>query len=81
MSTGATSDVHGHVVAQSDYTLNLQPPQTTHDIEASLDAIVKQEDERRTLSNGEFEEAKQRMINAEKQQLRDIVRHAFAPGA
>lgn len=80
--TGATSDLNSYAVAHSDYTLNLQPPQeTTHDMEASLGAIMKREDERRMLSDNEFEEAKQRMINAEKQQLREIVRNVFATGA
>ena len=79
---GATSDLYGNAMAYSDYALNLQPPQeTTHDMEASLDAIMKQEDERRMLSDSEFEEAKQRMINAEKQHLRDIVRSVFVAGA
>lgn len=79
---GATSDLYGNAVAHSDYTLNLQPPQeTTHDIEASLDAIMKQEGGRRVLSDNEFAEAKQRMINVEKQHLRDMVRNVFVAGA
>ena len=75
---GAASSFDGDAVAHSDYTLHLQPPQdTSHDIEASLDAIMKAEDEKRTLSDDEFEEAKQSMIKAEKQRIRDMVRNAL----
>ena len=63
----------------SDSTLVLQPPENSaHDIEASLAAITKAEHEKRELSDSEFEMAKQRMINVEKQRLHDIVQHAFA---
>ena len=35
-----TASLYGSVAAQPDYTLNLQPPQETHqDIEASLDVV------------------------------------------
>ena len=74
-----TASLYGSVAAQPDYTLNLQPPQETHqDIEASLDAITAAEDAKRMLSDHEFEEAKQSMIVAEKQRIRDMVRSAFA---
>jgi hypothetical protein len=64
---------------QSDYVLNLQPPEiTAQDIESSLAAIMKAEDEKHRLSDSEFEMAKQRLINVEKQRLRDIVRNSFA---
>ena len=66
----------------ADYVLNLQPPETTaNDMEASLAAIVEAEHEKRQLSDSEFEMAKQRMINVEKQRLHDIVRRSFAPDA
>ena len=66
----------------SDYVLNLQPPETTaRDMEASLAAIMEAESEKRQLSDSEFETAKQRMINVEKQRLHDIVRKSFAPVA
>ena len=62
----------------SDYTLNLQPPENTAlDIDASLAAIMNAEHEKRQLSYGEFEVAKQRMINVEKQRIHDMVRNAF----
>ena len=75
---GVVSGAYGNAVAHSEYTLNLQPPEeSTHDVEASLDAIMKVEDEKRILSDSEFAAAKQRMINAEKQRIHDIVRGAF----
>ena len=75
---GAASSFDGDAVAHSDYTLNLQPPQeTTHDIEASLDAIMTAEDEKRSLSDDEFQEAKQSIIKVEKQRIRGMVRNAF----
>ena len=74
-----TASLYGSVAAQPDYTLNLQPPQETpQDIEASLEAITAAEDAKRMLSDHEFEEAKQSMIVAEKQRIRDMVRSAFA---
>ena len=60
------------------YTLNLEPPEeSTHDVEASLDALMKAEDEKRILSDTAFAAAKQRLINVERQQIQDIVREAF----
>ena len=74
-----TDSLYGRVAAHQDYTLNLQPPQETpQDIEESLDATMKAEDQQRMLSDHEFEEAKQSMITAEKQRIRDMVRSAFA---
>ena len=64
--------------ANADHTLHLQPPDNTaHDIEASLAAIMKAEREKRHVSDSEFEVAKQRMINVEKQRIHDMVRNAF----
>ena len=58
--------------------MNLQlPEENTHDVEASLDAVMKAEDVKRILSDTEFAAAKQRLINAEKQRIQDIVREAF----
>ena len=74
-----TASFYGSAAAHQDYTLNLQPPQETpQDIEASLDATMKAEDQKRMLSDHEFEESKQSMITAEKQRIRDMVRSAFA---
>ena len=78
MPPGAKAGLYGDVVAHSDYTLKLQPPEeSTHDVEASLDAIMKVEDEKRILSDTEFAAAKQRLLNLEKQQIHDIIREAF----
>ena len=77
-SLGAKGRLHGDDLAHSEYTLNLQPPEeNAHDVEASLDAIMKAEDEKRILSDSEFAAAKQRLINLEKQRIQDIVREAF----
>ena len=74
-----TAGLYGSVAAHQEYALNLQPPQeTVQDIEASLDATMKAEDQKRMSSDHEFEEAKQSMITAEKQRIRDMVRSAFA---
>ena len=74
-----TDSLYGSVAARQDYTLNLQPPQETpQDIEASMDATMKAEDQKRMLSDHDLEEAKQSMITAEKQRIRDMVRSAFA---
>ena len=75
---GMISGLDAAAEQQSDYTLNLQPPgNTAHDIEASLAAIMQAEREKRQLSDSEFEVAKQRMINVEKQRIHDVVQHAF----
>ena len=77
-SPGANAGLYGDVVAHSDYTLNLQQPEeSTHDVEVSLDTVMKAEDEKRILSDTDFAAAKQRLINVEKQQIHDIVREAF----
>ena len=78
LAPGANAGLYGDAVAHSDYTLNLQPPEeNTHDVEASLDAIMKAEDEKRISSETEFAAAKQRLIDVEKERIRDIVREAF----
>ena len=75
---GVNAGLYGDVVSHSDYTLNLQPPEeSTHDVKASLDAIMKAEDEKRILSDTEFAAAKQRLINVEKQRVQDIIREAI----
>ena len=75
---GAHGGLYGGAAAQSEYTLNLQPPEeNTHDVLASLDAMMKAEDDKRILSDTEFAAAKQRLINVEKQKIQDIVREAF----
>lgn len=72
------SVLHASDAEHSDYTLNLQPPENTVlDIDASLAAMMNAEHEKRQLSDGEFEVAKQRMINVEKQRIHDMVRNAF----
>jgi hypothetical protein len=77
-SITVASGVRSGNAERSDQTLHLQPPENTaHDIEASLAAIVKAEHAKRQLSDSEFEAAKQRMINVEKQRIHDIVRNAF----
>ena len=77
-SLGANGGLYGDVVPHSEYTLNLQPPEeNTHDVEASLDAVMKAEDEKRILSDTAFAAAKQRLINVEKQRVQDIVREVF----
>ena len=54
-SPGANAGLYGDVVAHSDYTLNLQPPEeSTHDVEVSLDTVMKAEDEKRILSDTDF---------------------------
>ena len=74
--SGSGSDVRE--AATADHILHLQPPDNTaHDIEASLAAIMKAEREKRHVSDSEFEVAKQRMINVEKQRIHDMVRNAF----
>ena len=74
--------VHGNGLPHAAYTLNLQPPEeSTHDVLASLDAIMKAEDERRKSSDEAFAEAKQRLLDVEKQQIEAIVREAFDSGA
>ena len=79
LSPGAIAGLYGDVVAHSGYTLKLQPPEeNTRDVEASLDAIMKAEDEKRISADGEFAATKQRLINSEKQQIHDIVREAFS---
>ena len=77
-SISVASGLGANNVEHSDHTLHLQPPENTaHDIEASLAAIVEAEHAKRQLSDSEFEAAKQRMINVEKQRIHDIVRNAF----
>ena len=75
---GVNAGLYGDVVSHSDYTLNLQPPEErTHDVEVSMGAIMKAEDEKRILSDTDLAAAKQRLINVEKQRIHDIVREAF----
>ena len=82
-SLDASGGLYGYAVTHSsEYTLNLQPPEeNTHDVEASLDALMKAEDEKRILSDTAFAAAKQRLINVEKQRIQYIVREALASTA
>ena len=70
----------GDIAGQSDFVLNLRPPEeSTKDIEESLDATMKLEDVKSKVAADDFARQKQRMAEAEKIAIRDIVRTAFEP--
>lgn len=75
---GLKSGLYGDAVSHSDFQLNIKPPEEAHqDVEASLDALLKLEESKRKASAEQFVLEKQRMISAERQQLREIVENAF----
>ena len=77
---GLTSALYGDIAGHSDFELNLHPPEeTTQDIQESLDALMKSEDISRKASEADSISEKERMIEAEKAAIKEIVSSAFQP--
>ena len=65
----------GSAAGNSDRVLSLRPPSDTlASIEQSVATIAATEASKRTAADAEYAAAKQRMLNAEKEALRRIVR-------
>lgn len=77
---GIKAGLYGDIVSHSDFQMNLRPPEeSTHDIEKSLDALLKLEEGKNKAAEADAAAVKQRMLNIEKLKIRDIVKTAFAP--
>ena len=77
---GMASALYGDIVGHSDFELNLRPPEEgANDIQESLDALMQSEDVKRKQSLADFATDKERMLEAEKIAIRDIVTAAFQP--
>jgi hypothetical protein len=77
---GMLSSLFGDMVGNSDFELNLQPPQQNlQDITESLDAIMQLEKMKQHAATGDFVKAKQFMLNGAKKSIHDIVAAAFEP--
>merc|ERR1719159_1142077 len=79
MPSGVKAGLYSEVVGQSGFQMNLRPPsETTHDVEASLRALLMLERSKSKAAEAEAVASKQRMLNVEKAKLRHIVKTAFA---
>ena len=77
---GMTSALYGDIAGHSDFELNLQPPEeSTKDIQESLDALMKAEDIKSKASQADASSEKERMLEAEKVAIKEIVSTAFQP--
>lgn len=60
---------------QADYVINVKPPQEEDgDIFLALDGVMRDAESARSAANAEFAEGKRRMLEAERAELRRIVR-------
>ena len=77
---GVTSALYGDIVGHSDFEMNLRPPEeSAKDIAESLDALMKAEDISSKAALADFATDKQRMLEAEKVAIQEIVASAFQP--
>ena len=80
LAPGMTSALYGDVVGHSDFEVNLRPPEeTSANIQESLDALAKSEDIKLKASQANFAAEKERMLEAEKIAIQEIVSSAFQP--
>lgn len=80
ISPGATSALYSDMTEASDFELNLHPPEeSAKDIEESLDVIMSSENLNRKASEADFAADKERMIEAEKVAIRELVGSALQP--
>jgi hypothetical protein len=60
---------------QTDYVINVKPPQEEDgDVFMALDGVMRDAESARSAANAEFAEGKRRMLEAERAELRRIVR-------
>lgn len=77
---GIKSGLYGDIVGNSDFELNLRPPEESlKDVEEALDALMKSEDLDRKSALADFASDKERMLEAEKIAIQEIVASAFQP--
>lgn len=77
---GVTSALYGDVPGHSEFELNLSPPEeSAQAVEQSLGSISNLESVKNTGSLEDFARERQRMLNAEKAAIHDMVAEAFAP--
>ena len=75
---GIKSALYGNIVGHSDFELNLSPPsESAKDIEESLDALMKSEEVSSKALQADFASEKERMLEAEKVAIQEIVSSAF----
>ena len=78
IAPGIKSALHGNIAGHSDFELNLSPPsESAKDIEESLDALMKSEDVSSKALQADFASEKERMLEAEKVAIQEIVSSAF----
>merc|ERR1719263_2401307 len=77
---GLAAGLFGNLVGMSDFQLNLHPPEEhAQDVQEALDALLKVERVKIASENDDFAMAKQRLLNDEKDRIRDMVHAAFEP--
>merc|ERR1711935_682110 len=77
---GLAAGLFGNLVGMSDFQLNLHPPEEhAQDVQEALDALLKVERIKMASENDDFAMAKQRLLNDEKDRIRDMVHAAFEP--
>merc|ERR1712124_52712 len=77
---GLAAGLFGNLVGMSDFQLNLHPPEEhAQDVQEALDAVLKVARVKMAAENDDFAMAKQRLLNDEKDRIRDMVRAAFEP--
>ena len=75
---GIPSGLYGHLVGESDFELNLQPPQeTAQDTKERLDALLSEENIKTSAALTTFSSDKQRMLARAKTAIRDVVEVSF----
>ena len=64
---------------QSDYTINVKPPQEEDgDVFLALDGVLRDAEAASAAANADFTEGKRRMLEAERAELRRLVRASMA---
>jgi len=76
---GVKGAVYDHVLENSDFELNLQPPtESAADVRQGIDAVMQAEDAKLRSVLLEFERQKKHVVEVAKLRVRDAVDEAFA---
>ena len=76
---GVKAGVFGGAMDESDYVVNLKPPsESTQEVLDSLSALASAEEAKRVVADEAFAAEKERLIEAERIQIKALVDSAIA---
>eukprot|EP00386_Alphamonas_edax_P007069 GDKI01023223.1.p2 GENE.GDKI01023223.1~~GDKI01023223.1.p2 ORF type:complete len:210 (-),score=66.00 GDKI01023223.1:105-734(-) len=80
VAPGLKTAIRNELLGKSDFQLNIHPPEEdTQDVLDALDSLLKIEESERRADEDDYVSEKKRLLNIQKNRIRDIVHAAFEP--